>query len=91
MALNFRRCNLIMHAHVHHDVCDISLSSSSEVLSERSAREKVVELHVIQRVQVPPFPSKCAMCSRSGEDLMSKEGKKILRCSKCKAVGYCSR
>ena len=68
-----------------------SLSSSSEVLSERSAREKVVELHVIQRLQFPPFPSKCATCSRSGEDLMNKEGKKIQRCSKCKAVGYCSR
>ena len=67
----------------------ISFLSSSEVLSERVAHEKVVELHVIQRVKFPLFSSKCASCSRSGGgDLMSKEGKKILRCGKCKAVGY---
>ena len=50
-----------------------------------------MELHVIQRIQVPLFPTKCATCSRLADDLMAKEGKRILRCSKCKAVGYCNR
>ena len=54
------------------------------------AREKVVELHVIQRVQVPLFPTKCASGGRLASDI-AKEGKKILRCSKCKEVGYCTR
>ena len=72
-------------------LCTCAYTCSSEVLSERVAHEKVVELHVIQRVKFPLFPTKCARCGRTGEDLMRREGKKIQRCGKCKAVGYCSR
>ena len=60
------------------------LSSSSEVLSRREAGDEVVEINVIQRVQLPIFPTKCSTCGR-----LTKKGKKLMRCSKCKAVGYC--
>ena len=64
------------------------LHSRSEVLSERGAQDRgpVVEINVVQRVQIAPFPTKCAFCGGEAE-----EGKKLQRCGTCKAVGYCDR
>lgn len=59
---------------------------SSEVLSRKEAKGKVVEFNVIQRVQLPPFPTKCSHCGQ-----VAQQGSRLLRCSKCKAVGYCNR
>ena len=57
--------------------------NSSEVLARPTGGpRKVVEINVIQRAVIPPFPKRCALCHD-----MSKTG--MLRCSKCKAVGYC--
>ena len=58
--------------------------SRSEVLSEKEAKGHVAEFNVIQRLQVPPFPTKCDSCGKQAQ-----EGRKLQRCSKCKAVGYC--
>ena len=62
------------------------LPPSSEVLSERKAHGEVVEFNVIQRVELPMFPTKCSTCGQVAE-----EGRKLSRCTKCKAVGYCNR
>ena len=53
----------------------------SEVLPKRS---DVVEINIIQRVKIPPFPTKCAACLRQ-----KSANKKLFRCGKCRAVGYC--
>lgn len=57
----------------------------AEVISPMEAKDKVVELNVIQRVQLPIFPKKCTNCGK-----VTEEGTKLLRCSKCKSVGYCN-
>ncbi len=55
---------------------------SAEVLPRPSqARHKVVEINVIQKVTFPPLLT-CANCKTTG---------KMLRCGKCKVVGYCTR
>ncbi len=58
----------------------------SEVLSRKEARGKVAMFNVIQRVQVPPFPTKCATCGRQ-----ARLGSRLQRCSQCRAVGYCNQ
>jgi ubiquitin carboxyl-terminal hydrolase 19 len=73
----------------NHPISGIKSSDTiivSEVLSERAANGPVVEINVVQRVHVAPFPTKCALCGCGVE-----KGRKMLRCSKCKAVGYCHR
>jgi ubiquitin carboxyl-terminal hydrolase 19 len=73
----------------NHPISDIKSSDTiivSEVLSEREARGPVVEINVVQRAKLAPFPTKCALCGCGVE-----EGRKLQRCSKCKAVGYCHR
>ena len=60
--------------------------SRSEVLSEKEAGGAVIEVNVIQRLQQPIFPTKCTSCGSQARD-----GKKLQRCSTCKAVGYCDR
>ncbi|KAL5474915.1 hypothetical protein EMCRGX_G026942 [Ephydatia muelleri] len=57
----------------------------AEVISPKEAKGRVVELNVIQRVQLPIFPKKCTNCGKVAE-----EGTKLLRCSKCKTIGYCN-
>ncbi|XP_011407549.2 PREDICTED: ubiquitin carboxyl-terminal hydrolase 19-like [Amphimedon queenslandica] len=54
-----------------------------EVLSFHEAKEKVIELHVTQRVKFRNLPSKCCGCGDKGSGFK--------RCSRCKSVEYCSR
>ncbi len=62
----------------------------SEVLSPVTAGVcGVVEMNVVQRVQLPLFPTKCSTCGRLASRL--GEGRRIMRCGQCKAVGYCDR
>ncbi|CAI8045179.1 Ubiquitin carboxyl-terminal hydrolase 19 [Geodia barretti] len=73
----------------NHPISGIKSSDTiivSEVLSERAAKGPVVEINVVQRVHVTPFPTKCALCGCGVE-----KGRKLQRCSKCKTVGYCHR
>ena len=58
---------------------------SSEVLSRREAKERVVELNVILRLQYPLCPTACSWkeCGRKGVELK--------RCGRCKYVAYCNK
>uniref|UniRef100_A0A672UYV6 Ubiquitin carboxyl-terminal hydrolase 19 n=1 Tax=Strigops habroptila TaxID=2489341 RepID=A0A672UYV6_STRHB len=58
-----------------------------EVLSPELAKERVVELQVQQRPQVPSGPvSKCAACQKK----QLSEDEKLKRCTRCYRVGYCN-
>uniref|UniRef100_A0A670YYG1 ubiquitinyl hydrolase 1 n=1 Tax=Pseudonaja textilis TaxID=8673 RepID=A0A670YYG1_PSETE len=57
-----------------------------EVLSPELAKERVVELQVQQRPQVPSIPiTKCAACQKKQSD-----EEKLKRCTRCYRVGYCN-
>uniref|UniRef100_A0A674H5R5 Ubiquitin carboxyl-terminal hydrolase 19 n=1 Tax=Taeniopygia guttata TaxID=59729 RepID=A0A674H5R5_TAEGU len=58
-----------------------------EVLSPELAKERVVELQVQQRSQVPSGPvAKCAACQKK----QLPEDEKLKRCTRCYRVGYCN-
>ncbi|NXG36515.1 UBP19 hydrolase, partial [Dromaius novaehollandiae] len=58
-----------------------------EVLSPELAKERVVELQVQQRPQVPSGPvAKCAACQKK----QLSEDEKLRRCTRCYRVGYCN-
>ncbi|XP_061213230.1 ubiquitin carboxyl-terminal hydrolase 19 isoform X9 [Neopsephotus bourkii] len=58
-----------------------------EVLSPELAKERVVELQVQQRPQVPSGPvAKCAACQKK----QLSEDEKLKRCTRCYRVGYCN-
>ncbi|NWZ79518.1 UBP19 hydrolase, partial [Poecile atricapillus] len=58
-----------------------------EVLSPELAKERVVELQVQQRPQVPSGPvAKCAACQKK----QLPEDEKLKRCTRCYRVGYCN-
>ncbi|NXU46954.1 UBP19 hydrolase, partial [Drymodes brunneopygia] len=58
-----------------------------EVLSSELAKERVVELQVQQRPQVPSGPvAKCAACQKK----QLPEDEKLKRCTRCYRVGYCN-
>uniref|UniRef100_A0A663F038 ubiquitinyl hydrolase 1 n=1 Tax=Aquila chrysaetos chrysaetos TaxID=223781 RepID=A0A663F038_AQUCH len=58
-----------------------------EVLSPELAKERVVELQVQQRPQVPSGPvAKCAACQKK----QLPEDEKLRRCTRCYRVGYCN-
>ncbi|NWU89134.1 UBP19 hydrolase, partial [Upupa epops] len=58
-----------------------------EVLSPELAKERVVELQVQQRPQVPSgLISKCAACQKK----QLSEDEKLRRCTRCYRVGYCN-
>ncbi|XP_041316013.1 ubiquitin carboxyl-terminal hydrolase 19 isoform X1 [Pyrgilauda ruficollis] len=58
-----------------------------EVLSPELAKERVVELQVQQRPQVPSGPvAKCAACQKK----QLPEDEKLKRCMRCYRVGYCN-
>ncbi|NXC77796.1 UBP19 hydrolase, partial [Anhinga anhinga] len=58
-----------------------------EVLSPELAKERVVELQVQQRPQVPSCPiTKCAACQKK----QLSEDDKLKRCTRCYRVGYCN-
>ncbi|NXU27108.1 UBP19 hydrolase, partial [Thalassarche chlororhynchos] len=58
-----------------------------EVLSTELAKERVVELQVQQRPQVPSGPvAKCAACQKK----QLPEDEKLRRCTRCYRVGYCN-
>ncbi|XP_020651056.3 ubiquitin carboxyl-terminal hydrolase 19 isoform X3 [Pogona vitticeps] len=58
-----------------------------EVLSPDLAKERVVELQVQQRSQVPSIPiTKCAACQKKQQS----EEEKLKRCTRCYRVGYCN-
>ncbi|XP_053156920.1 ubiquitin carboxyl-terminal hydrolase 19 isoform X2 [Hemicordylus capensis] len=58
-----------------------------EVLSPDLAKERVVELQVQQRPQVPSGPiTKCAACQKQQQS----EEEKLKRCTRCYRVGYCN-
>ncbi|XP_048344540.1 ubiquitin carboxyl-terminal hydrolase 19 isoform X1 [Sphaerodactylus townsendi] len=58
-----------------------------EVLSPDLAKERVVELQVQQRPQVPSGPiTKCAACQKKQQS----EEEKLKRCTRCYRVGYCN-
>ncbi|XP_054831391.1 ubiquitin carboxyl-terminal hydrolase 19 isoform X3 [Eublepharis macularius] len=58
-----------------------------EVLSPDLAKERVVELQVQQRPQVPSGPiAKCAACQKKQQS----EEEKLKRCTRCYRVGYCN-
>ncbi|XP_051483910.1 ubiquitin carboxyl-terminal hydrolase 19 isoform X7 [Apus apus] len=58
-----------------------------EVLSPELAKERVVELQVQQRPQVPSGPvAKCAACQKK----QLSEDDKLKRCTRCYRVGYCN-
>lgn len=54
-----------------------------EVLSYLEAKEKVIELSMIQRLKYPSLPLKCNYCRERGQDFK--------RCGRCKSVQYCSK
>ena len=56
------------------------------MLSKKSSRGGVIEVNVVQRVQVAPFPTKCGYCGSGAE-----EGRRLQRCGKCLAVAYCHK
>ncbi|XP_055079203.1 ubiquitin carboxyl-terminal hydrolase 19 isoform X2 [Periophthalmus magnuspinnatus] len=59
-----------------------------EVLSRDLAKERVVELRVHQKLQVPNIPiSKCAACLKPPVS----EDDKLKRCTRCYRVGYCNQ
>lgn len=59
-----------------------------EVLSRELAKERVVELRVHQKLQVPNIPiSKCAACLKPPVS----EDDKLKRCTRCYRVGYCNQ
>ncbi|XP_061864245.1 ubiquitin carboxyl-terminal hydrolase 19 isoform X2 [Colius striatus] len=58
-----------------------------EVLSPELAKERVVELQVQQRPQVPSgHVAKCAACQKK----QLSEDEKLRRCTRCYRVGYCN-
>ncbi|NWQ83257.1 UBP19 hydrolase, partial [Columbina picui] len=58
-----------------------------EVLSPELAKERVVELQVQQRPQVPSgLVAKCAACQKK----QLPEDEKLRRCTRCYRVGYCN-
>ncbi|XP_044307785.1 ubiquitin carboxyl-terminal hydrolase 19 isoform X3 [Varanus komodoensis] len=58
-----------------------------EVLSPDLAKERVVELQVQQRSQVPSVPiTECAACQKKQQS----EEEKLKRCTRCYRVGYCN-
>ncbi|NXH13612.1 UBP19 hydrolase, partial [Bucco capensis] len=58
-----------------------------EVVSPELAKERVVELQVQQRPQVPSGPiAKCAACQKK----QLPEDEKLKRCTRCYRVGYCN-
>ncbi|XP_060095352.1 ubiquitin carboxyl-terminal hydrolase 19 isoform X2 [Heteronotia binoei] len=58
-----------------------------EVLSPDLAKERVVELQVQQRSQVPSGPvTECAACQKKQQS----EEEKLKRCTRCYRVGYCN-
>lgn len=59
-----------------------------EVMSRELAKERVVELRVQQKLQVPNIPiSKCAACLKPP----LSEDDKLKRCTRCYRVGYCNQ
>ncbi|XP_029994128.1 ubiquitin carboxyl-terminal hydrolase 19 isoform X2 [Sphaeramia orbicularis] len=59
-----------------------------EVLSRDLAKERVIELRVQQKLQVPNIPiSKCAACLKPP----LSEDDKLKRCTRCYRVGYCNQ
>uniref|UniRef100_A0A8C0BU68 Ubiquitin carboxyl-terminal hydrolase 19 n=1 Tax=Buteo japonicus TaxID=224669 RepID=A0A8C0BU68_9AVES len=68
-------------------VCPTDLLLCFEVLSPELAKERVVELQVQQRPQVPSGPvAKCAACQKK----QLPEDEKLRRCTRCYRVGYCN-
>nr|XP_037271487.1 ubiquitin carboxyl-terminal hydrolase 19-like [Rhipicephalus microplus] len=58
-----------------------------EVLDRDVARERVVELAVVQRALMPPLASTCSSC---GKECVAEQDK-LKRCTRCFRVGYCNR
>ncbi|KAI6654147.1 dnaJ-like protein subfamily C member 5-like isoform X1 [Oopsacas minuta] len=56
-----------------------------EVLSEFEAKDKVVEVAVLQRMRAPKMPVQCSQCQRS-ESIVE-----LKRCTNCMSVAYCGR
>lgn len=58
-----------------------------EVLDKEVARERVVEVAVVQRALMPPLANTCSSC---GKECVAEEDK-LKRCTRCFRVGYCNR
>ncbi|CAN8001409.1 unnamed protein product [Ixodes hexagonus] len=69
------------------DITPKDLIFAFEVLDREVAREKVVEVAVMQRLLMPHAAAMCASC---GKECVAK-CEKLKRCTRCLRVGYCNR
>uniref|UniRef100_A0A8C6SRZ3 ubiquitinyl hydrolase 1 n=1 Tax=Neogobius melanostomus TaxID=47308 RepID=A0A8C6SRZ3_9GOBI len=79
---------LLLPSHSLDTVSPSDMLFCFEVLSRDMAKERVVELRVHQKLQVPNSPiSKCAACLKPPVC----EDDKLKRCTRCYRVGYCNQ